>query len=511
MRFLPALLLALAPGFVLAADERPNLLLVVVDDMGYSDLGCYGGEIDTPNLDALARGGLRFTQFYNCAKCETTRATLLSGRYYPEVGVGKLQDCVTIAEALRGAGYTTLMTGKWHQNSTPTDRGFDRYFGHLSGATNYFTGDDTFRLDGEKFEVPKQGFYTTDANTDHAIRFLNDTQAAPESAEQPFFLYVAYNAPHYPLQAPKEDVLKYRGKYAKGWDELRRERHARQRELGVVAADWPLSPRPDDVPAWEDLSAEDRRRKELMMETYAAMIDRLDRNVGRLVEHLKSIGEYDNTLILFFSDNGACPFQRTEKATWDQVLDPWDPASYWVYDKGWAHACNTPFREYKQNQHEGGISTAMIAHAPAIVAKPGTITDQPGHLVDVMATALDLAGAEYPTEYEGRKIGPARGLSLKPILEGRRREPHEAIWFSFYGKNNALRDGDWKLVNRDGRPFELYDMAADRTELHDLAREQPERLEAMTTRWQTMNREFGGQNQRQVTNPNAPKKRRNEP
>ena len=475
--------LALAVPGLLLADDRPNVVLIMVDDMGFSDLGCYGGEIDTPNLDRLAQQGLRFSQFYNCAKCETTRATLMSGRYHPEVGIRALSGCVTIGEAMRGAGYTTLMTGKWHLSSTPFDRGFDHYFGHLSGACNFFTGDNTFRLDDEPFEVPKQGFYTTDANTDYAIRFLDEADR-----DKPFFLYIAYNAPHYPLQAPRAEVEKYRGKYRIGWDELRRRRYRRMLDLGILQRPYALSPRPDDVPAWQSLSDEEKDVQDLMMAAFAGMIDRVDQNVGRLVANLKSMGVFDDTLILFLSDNGACPFQRTKKETLQKMLMPWDPASYWTYDKGWAHACNTPFREYKRNQHEGGISTPLIAYWPRRIADSGSITQQPGHLVDIMATCLDVAKSEYPKTFNGQPVGPPRGRSLLPILAGKERTAHERLFFTFYGTHNALRAGDWKLVNKDQGPWELYNVAEDRTELNDHARLETQRMDQMRTQWEDLAR-----------------------
>ncbi|HUG66796.1 MAG TPA: arylsulfatase [Pirellulaceae bacterium] len=485
------------------ADDRPNIVLIMVDDMGFSDIGCYGGEIKTPNLDQLATGGLRFTQFYNCAKCETTRATLLSGQYHPSVGIGKLSNCITIAEGMKLGGYTTLMTGKWHMSSTPIDRGFDRFFGHLSGACNFFKGDNTFRLDNEPFQVPDEGFYTTDADTDYAIEFLKGADK-----EKPFFLYVAYNAPHYPLQAPREEVEKYRGKYTMGWDELRRTRHARTIELGIVDPSWPLSPRPDDVPPWDGMTDEQKDEQDLLMATYAGMIDRVDQNIGRLITHLKETDRYENTLFIFLSDNGACPFQRTTEKTLTNKLMPWDPESYWTYDKRWAHACNTPFREYKQNQHEGGISTAFIAHWAKGIKAPGTITDQPAHLVDLMATGLDLAGVEYPDSYGGQSIGRARGLSLAPIFAGQQRQPHDALLFTFYGKNNALRSGDWKLVNKDHGSWELYNVAEDRTELNDLSKSQSERSRELQSRWQELSEEVGGE-QQQIDNGKKKKKARN--
>ena len=371
-------------------DPRPNVILIMVDDLGFSDLGCFGSEISTPNIDGLAKEGIRFTQFYNCAKCETTRATLMSGRYYPEVENTKLKDCVTIAEAMKAAGYSTIMTGKWHLTSDPVTRGFDRYFGHLSGATNFFTGDETFRLNQEPFEIPEKGFYTTDANTDYALQFLDEADS-----DRPFFLYVAYNAPHYPLQAPREDVEKYIGKYNEGWDVLRRRRFEKQKKLGLFPDSTQLTDRPSDVPAWNSLDADQQKHEDLMMATYAAMIERVDQNIGRLIRRLYDKKIHENTLIMFLSDNGACPFQRSKEDSIRRKLKPWDPKSYWTYDKGWAHACNTPFREYKQNQHEGGITTPFIAFWLKMIQQDGRITNQSAHLVDIMATCLELGESQF--------------------------------------------------------------------------------------------------------------------
>ncbi|QDU39739.1 Arylsulfatase [Maioricimonas rarisocia] len=466
-----------------AAEDPPNVVLIMVDDMGWSDLGCYGGEIETPHLDRLATEGIRFTQFYNCAKCETSRAALISGRYAPEVGIAKLQNCRTIAQRMRDAGYTTLMTGKWHLSGNPVDFGFDRYFGHLSGATNFFHGDNTFRLDDKPFEVPREGFYTTDADTDYAIEFLEEADD-----DRPVFLYIAYNAPHYPLHVPQEDFEKYRGRYRDGWDHLREQRLARVRQLGLLPEPFALPPRPEDVPAWDSLTDDQRDTQELMMAAYAGMIDRVDQNIGRLREALEKQGRFENTLFLFLSDNGACPFQRTKQKTLENQLMPWDPESYWTYDKGWAHACNTPFREYKRNQHEGGICTPLIAHWPAGISRPGRITSQPGQIVDLLATCIDVAGVDRE---DARAEAPLRGQSLKPIFEGQQRTPHDAIYFTFYGTHNALRVGDWKLVNIDRGPWELYNLAEDRTELHDRAGTDPERLQELRTRFEAMRDEIG--------------------
>ena len=481
MRWSPGLLLvaltlsaAVKPG---VAADAPNVLLILVDDMGWSDLGCYGSEIATPTLDHLAQEGIRFTQFYNTAKCAETRATLLSGLYHPEVGIAQLQNCWTLADAMRGAGYFTIMTGKWHLSGEPTEHGFDRYFGHLSGATDFFAGDNTFRLNGAKFNVPAEGFYTTDADTDYALQFLQEARAA----DKPFFCYIAYNAPHYPLQAPKKDVEKYLGKYMVGWDRLREQRYERQQSLGLLRAGWELTPRPEDVPAWDTLSADAQKAQDLRMATYAAMIDRVDRNIGRLVEDLQQHGELENTLILFMSDNGACPFDRNHHLE----KMPWEAGSHYTYDKGWAHACNTPWREYKRNQHEGGISSPMVAHWPTGIRRErGSITHEVGHLVDIMPTLLELTGIEYPPSFDGEDLLPLRGRSLLPVLAGDEGGQRDALYFDWSNQHHAVRMGDWKLVAKDRGAWELYDIGADRSELRDLVAEQPDRAAAMRRAWE---------------------------
>ena len=474
---------------VQAASERPNILLIMADDLGFSDLGCYGSEIQTPNLDRLAQSGLRFTQFYNTAKCHSSRVSLLTGLYCDQAGSESLNRGTTIAEVLGSAGYFTAMSGKWHLSKQPTDFGFQRYWGHLSGAVNFFVGDNSFRLNGEKWEVPEtlngKPFYTTHAMTDFALDFLDEAK----ETEKPFFLYVAYNAPHYPLQAPEKDVRKYDGQYDQGWDALRKTRHQRQLDSGLLPAKWKLSPRPGHVPAWNDIESSEKNWEADRMEVFAAMVDVLDQDIGRLVQRLKDQGVYDNTLILFCSDNGACPFERTR----GRYLKPWDPKSYWTYDASWAHAGNTPFRLYKQNQHEGGISSPMIAHWPkGLKLKSGAgirtlkdgsaVTDQSAHLIDVMATAIELGDASYPTQVGERKIDPLMGKSLAPIFEGNQREPHQTLYFHF-GTDRALRQGPWKLASAKLGRWELYNMDEDRTELKDLSEQHPERVEAMAEEW----------------------------
>lgn len=477
-----------------AEPERPNIVLIITDDLGFSDIGPYGGEIDTPNLDQLAADGLRFRQFYNTAKCSQTRATMLSGRYYPEVSfTGQHRNSVTFAETLRTAGYKTLMSGKWHLLGEPTEQGFDRYFGHLAGAVNFFDGIssgglETFRLDGKPWAIP-EGFYATDAITDHALMFLDEE--VPAGGDQPFLLYLAYNAPHYPLHAKEADVKKYLGRYDMGWDELRKSRHQRQQELGIIDENAVLSERPPEVPAWDTISDELRREHNLTMATYAGMIDCVDQNIGRVIDRLKARDEFDNTIFIFLSDNGGCPFQRTRSPTREEMLDPWTAESYWTYDEGWAHASNTPFRWYKQNQHEGGISSPFIVHwADGLGGERGRIVDGPGHLIDIAPTLYELAGASYPATYAGAKIGELRGQSLVPIFNGDSTGGPRELW-QFFGNNQGLRYGDWKISwEKRIKQWELYNIAEDRSETNDLAAAMPDKLAEMIARYEALDRDI---------------------
>lgn len=452
------------------AGTRPNIVLIMVDDMGFSDIGCYGGEIETPTLDRLAAQGMRFTQFYNAAKCAQTRASLMTGCYHREVGVKKMANAMTLAEAMRAAQYTTLATGKWHLDGHPLDRGFDRFFGHLSPDTNYFSGDETFYLDRDSFRKPGKRFYTTDANVYFAIEFLKEAVQGPN----PFFLYIAFNAPHYPLQAWPKDIDKYRGKYMQGWDRLRRKRHARQVEAGLVDPEWGLPPR--DGQAWDALTEKQKREEDLTMAVYAAMIDRVDRTIGRLQAKLTELGAADDTLTLFLSDNGACPFPNNR--IWG--VPPGPKNSFRSYHKKWAQLSNTPFRNYKQNQHEGGISTPLIAHWPGHI-EGGSITHQPGHVVDIMATLLEIAGLDYPESRNGVQLRPLRGKSLAPVFRGKQRAPHTELFFE-HREEQALRKGDWKIV-RSGGAWELYNISADRTEMHDLAPKMPAKTRQLADRF----------------------------
>jgi len=529
------------------AAERPNIVIVLIDDVGFSDIGCYGSEIPTPNLNALAAGGVRFTQFYNCARCSPTRASLLTGLYPHQAGMGWLDNkvepqsqgfhgkllprCVTIAEVLKDAGYFTAMTGKWHlgqQNGTPPwERGFMRSLNSRYGEV-YFPkeasrpGTENLYLNGQ--EIPKDSevfgkdWYSTDLFTEWGLKFIDEARAE----KKPFFLYIAQGAAHFPLRAPREIIDKYLATYWAGWDKLRQERYARQIELGLIDSRWPLAPRPSDSPAWDTRPADRQDRFVQMMATYAAMIDRIDFAMGTLVAGLKERGLYENTLILFLADNGGNAEGGPPGVT-EGEGPIGGPQSRVLLGMNWATLNNTPFARYKHFTHEGGIATPLIAHWPAGIsagsslsrrdhaARPGVdagakhrgrIFQEPAHLIDLMATAVDLSGAEYPREYKGNAILPMEGVSLKPAFaadgggvgrpapnSGRpapntlgRKEP---IFWEHEG-NKAVRDGKWKLVQRHKLSWQLFDMEADRTEQHNLIKEQPEiatRLESAWNSW----------------------------
>jgi arylsulfatase len=481
---------AALPMQALAAAKRPNIILILADDMGFSDLGCYGSEIQTPNLDRLAARGMRFTQFYNTARCCPTRASLLTGLYPHQAGIGhmvenrgfpayegRLNDrCVTIAEALRGGGYTTLMSGKWHVGQQrphwPTDRGFDRYFGLISGGSNYFRLDKGAQMavDDKPYTPPADGFYMTDALTDRAVEFVG----RHGSGDKPFFLYLAYTSPHWPLHAHPDDVAKYKGKYLKGWDVLRDARHKRMIEMGILDKRWALTPRDFQSPRYDVVGA-DHANLDLKMAVYAAQIDRMDQGIGRVMQKLREVGAEENTLVMFLADNGGC----AEVVDWGTAGVPaGHPDSYMSYGLPWAQASNTPFRLYKHWVHEGGISTPLIAHWPAVIRNGGSITHEPGHIVDLMATCVDVGGSTYPKTYRNRPITALEGRTLKPIFETGRREPHEALYWEHEG-NRAMRAGKWKLVSRHPGGWELYDMQADRTEMNNIAEANPDRVREM--------------------------------
>lgn len=480
--------------------KRPNLVVILADDLGYSDISPYGGEISTPNLDRMAGRGVRFSQFYNCARCCPTRATLLTGLYPHQAGVGHMvqnrglpsyqgylnRRSVTIAEALKPAGYTTLMSGKWHVGENrpywPTDRGFDRYFGLISGASSYFelSQGRKMALDDKPYTPEKGKFYMTDAISDHAVGMVRSAAAKPN----PFFLYLAYTAPHWPLHALPEDIEKYRGKYMKGWDVLRHERHERQVAMGLVSRSWGISPLDEGVPAWDSLNQAQKQEWDLRMAVYAAQVDRMDRGIGRVLGEIEKSGEIDDTFVLFVADNGGCAEENIggEKAAKSPV--PGGPDSFTSYRKPWAGASNTPFRKWKQFTHEGGISTPAIASYPCAIRQPGAITNEVGHVADIMPTLLDLAGANYPSSNQGQPVQPMEGTSLNTCLIHGGGIPRNApgLFWEHQG-HKAFRQGSWKLVASNRQQWELYNLAPDRCELTNLAAKEPQRLNQMVKEW----------------------------
>jgi len=502
----------LVPGLGLAAGSgaaaRPNVVVILIDDVGFSDIGCYGSEIPTPALDRLAAGGIRFTQAYNCARCSPSRASLLTGLHPHQAGMGWLDGkvepgsrgfhgrllprCVTIAEVLRSAGYHTAITGKWHLGHTngtpPWSRGFDRSLTSRFGEV-YFpreadrAGTARLWLDGDAFpkDDPRFGtdWYSTDLFVDHGLRFVDEALAA----DKPFFLYVAQGAAHFPLRAPAADIAAFRGRYSAGWDALRSARHARQIAAGIVAADQPPAPRPADCPAWDSLDDAARDRFDAIMAVYAAMIACLDRSTGRLVAGLEARGILDDTLILFLADNGgnaeSGPAGRTAGSG-----PIGGPQSTVYLGMNWATLCNTPFRRYKHFTHEGGIATPLVAHWPRGIpaARRGGLVHDPVHLVDVMATVLDITGARYPTEVAGHAILPPEGVSLAPALAGRPVERPAPLCWEHEG-NKAVRDGRWKLVQKWRGPWELYDIATDRVESRDLSAREPDTVARLAAVW----------------------------
>ncbi|MBA4062450.1 MAG: arylsulfatase [Isosphaera sp.] len=540
MRHLIVATVAAAAGSAAAADPpaKPNVVVVLADDMGFSDLGCYGGEIATPSIDALARNGLRFTQFYNCARCCPTRASFLTGLYPHQAGVGHMMDdkghdgyrgdlgrrTATLAEALKPAGYRSYAVGKWHvtkavtagpKDNWPLRRGFDRFYGTISGAGNFY---DPFGLVRDDTPVSPHAdpgykpaaYYYTDAITDHAVRFLADH--AKDHPAKPFFLYVAYTAAHWPMQAPDDEVAKYTGKYDGGYGPVRKARLERAGALGLVDPKQGMCPQAGD---WDKVA--DKRREAACMEVYAAMVTRMDRGVGAIAAELKRTGRLDDTLVLYLQDNGGCAETVGRGKTKDRVDGPrpdkptfparppeWTTQSiipvqtrdgypvrqgpgvvpgpadtYVAYGEGWANVSNTPLREYKHWVHEGGISTPLVAHWPNGVpaARRGGLVTDPGHLVDVMATCLDLAGAKPPAGTPAPE-----GVSLRPALAGKPLARSAPLFWEHEG-NRAVRDGRWKLVAKHNHPWELYDLPADRVEGRDLAAAQPGRVKEMAAAW----------------------------
>ena len=523
------------------AAKRPNVVVIMADDMGWSDIGCYGSEIETPNLDRLAKNGLRFTQFYNTGRCCPTRATLLTGTYAHQAGIGHMMndrglpgykgdlgnDVRTIAEVMKTADYSTYLSGKWHvtpkirpgdsQHNWPRQRGFDRFYGTIHGAGSFFdpnslTRGNTLISPYADPEYEPKTFYYTDAINDHAAKFITE-----HKSDDPFFLYVAHTAPHWPMHALPKDMAKYKGRYDDGWEAMRKARYERQLKMGLIDEKWELSPR--DGAAWKD--APDKEWEIRLMEVYAAMVDRLDQGLGNVVSALEKRKMLDDTLILFLADNGGCAegmgrrrgIQYKDKDP-DQLkpMKPTDlqtdmiprrtregvvvkqgtevmtggPDTYHGYGLAWANASNTPFRQYKHWVHEGGISSPLVAHWPNGIDEKlnGKTDDQPTHLIDLMATCVDLGNATYPKKVEGREIVPLQGVSIAPAFSGRKINRPNPIFWEHEG-NRAIRIGKWKLVAKGARgAWELYDIDEDRTELNDLSEKQPERAKEMANLWE---------------------------
>jgi arylsulfatase A-like enzyme len=525
----------------LIGQSRPNIIIIMADDMGWSDIGCYGGEVETPNIDRLADNGLRFTQFYNTGRCCPTRASLLTGTYAHQTGIGHMmndkgllgyrgdlgKNVLTIAEVLRPAKYSTYLSGKWHvtpetlpegsKHNWPNQRGFERFYGTIHGAGSFFDPNSLARNNAHISPMsdpdyqPDQ-FYYTDAINDHAVRFIKEHQV-----KNPFFLYVPHTAPHWPMQALPEDIEKYKGRYDDGWEVIQKERYRRQLQMGLVKSNWQLSNR--DAVAWKD--AKNKEWEIRLMEVYAAMVDRLDQGIGRIISALEKRKMLENTLILFLSDNGGCaegmgrqngiryrdsePEKRKPMKADDLQLDmipkrtrdgkvvkqgteviPGGADTFHGYGQAWANVSNTPFREYKSRVHEGGISTPLVAHWPKGIAPKlkGKFEDQPSHVIDFMATCLDLAKAEYPKKINGEDVVPMQGVSLKPVFGGTSIIREKPLYWEHQG-NRAIRMGNWKLVAKGSfGAWELFDLDSDRSELNDLADLYPNRVTEMSQKWE---------------------------
>lgn len=536
-----ALFLSLLMACSAVASEQPNIIVILADDLGYSDLGCYGGEINTPNLDALAAGGVRMTQVYNSARCCPSRASLMTGLYPSQAGIGDFttnkpsptrgpgyigrlnDDCVTMAEVLKPAGYGCYYVGKWHlhQDTGPIRRGFDEFYGYTRGHSHdQYDSEYYIRLPEDRqkeIDPPADDYYATDAFNDYALEFIRQGQ----QTGKPWFLFLGHSSPHFPVQAPAERADKYMSTYLRGWDVLREERFERMKKLGLVNGDhWDLTERSlvpvdrDDIanhyagqqnPAWASLDQDRQFDLARRMAVFAAMVEGVDLGVGRVVDHLKATGDFDNTMMVFLSDNGACyewgPFGfdgtsrrgETILRTGDDLRDIGGRGTHQSYGSAWANLGNTPFRLYKHFTHEGGISTPFIAHWPAgLKAQPDWIR-APGHMMDVLPTVMEVAEAKYPAEHAGRPVTALEGTSLLSALRGEKQAPR-AIGFDHQAAH-AFRDGDWKAVYSKRMPhelkWELYNIAEDRCELNDLADKEPERLQSMIQKWDQWARHVG--------------------
>ena len=489
--------------------KPPNIVVIMADDMGYSDLGSYGGEIETPYIDLLANNGLLFTQFYNAGRCCPTRASLLTGLYPHQAGMGAMvssvnsspeegpyqgylnNNSVTMAEVLRTVDYKTYMSGKWHvgekQEHWPLKRGFDRYFGLISGASSYYEvikNQPRVRqvvLDDELWDPPQTGFYMTDAITTYATRFIRE-HVAEYRRRTPFFLYIAYTAPHWPLHALPNDISKYEGRYDIGWDSLRVERFNKMKELGIIDPSVQLPDRPESIPAWEDVEEKDVWARR--MQVYAAMIDRMDQGIGRIIQTLDETQSLRNTVIIFLSDNGGSPEDVTGRRLHDSTKVVGARGSYDAYREPWANVSNTPFKYYKAWMHEGGIATPMVVYWRKGITEPGRIIHEPGHVVDLMSTVVELSRSSYPSELNGEQVAPMEGRSLVPFFEGQVADQLPAMYWEHNGRK-AMRKEYWKIVApQNSMDWELYNLDTDRNELVDVADQYPDVLSQLREEWE---------------------------
>ncbi len=490
-------------------DDRPNIVLIMADDMGYSDLGLFGSEINTPHLDKLAKNGLILTQFYNTSRCCPSRAALLTGIYQHEAGVGDMNNdrgfpnyqgylnkqCVTIAEVLKDAGYTTMMSGKWHlgdkEEYWPRQRGFEHFFGIPQGGGVYFYPFRDKRevvLNDAPIPVDTTTFYTTDAFNEYAVKFIRQHAENKQEVTKPFFLYLPHIAPHFPLQAHDEDIARYRGKYKAGFEAIRKARFEKMKTLGIVGSDTKLSPRDKELIDWNTLTESQKDTFDLRMSVYAAQLECMDRGIGDIISTLTSLRMLDNTVILFLSDNGGTHEYRKKELKDTRPIG--SRYSFATYSRSWANVSNTPFRMYKHWVHEGGISTPLLVHYPKMIKKP-RIDHQVAHIMDIMPTCLELAGATYPTRFKGNNILPLKGKGLLPILTGQKMPSYGPLFWEHEG-NRAIRDGKWKLVSKYPQDtWELYDLENDRTELIDLSKEKPELVTKMTRMYTQWEKETG--------------------
>ena len=514
--------LGLLSSFVIAhsslAAERPNVVFILADDLGYSDLGCYGGEIETPNLDSLAQNGLRFTQFYNTARCWPTRGALMTGFYaqqihrdvLPNVGGGgqggRQQWARLLPDFLKPAGYRSYHSGKWHIDGKVLDGGFDRSL-DTRNQGNFFTAQGN-AIDDVPVEVPadEKGYYTTIATADHAIECLKDHAA--NHAAKPFFHYIPFIAPHFPLHALPEDIAKYRDKYLAGWDKMREARFARQKEMGITNTTLSALEREVGPPyafpeameklgsgevnrplPWSELTDEQRRFQATKMAIHAAMVDRMDREIGRILAQIKDMGVFGNTLIFFASDNGASAEIMVRNGGHDPAASPGSAETYLCLGPGFSSACNTPHRRHKTWVHEGGISTPLIAHWPAGITAKNELRTTPAHVIDIVPTVLELAGIEKPKEWKGGAIPEAPGRSLAPAFAKNETITRDSLWW-LHEDNKAIRVGDWKLVAAKGDAWALYDLKTDRAEQNDLAAKMPDKVKELEAAWQKQTDDF---------------------